>query len=278
MKEKIMNSINNLHVDSNAKESLQKTYTIANSKNKAIKNNHPIILVTAGEGCGFTSYGMVYKEIIDSANDYLVKGAGTFVDLAFPKDNERDEQMFFSSPNIVARVRNKFCGTMLISLEEFKGQDLLNSDSFERLICYIKDNKTDIHFLIRILPGFTAKNQLIARLKDVTNVMEVNLDKPDIEMSYDYVLSELEARECTVGKVAKTDLKNRVLKSVICSKTFSGYRSLNGLVDRLIYEAAFEMEEDRLVINKKILNKLMESLDEEINMTNTEPVKIGFRT
>jgi len=278
MKEEIKGLVDNLKVDTKAKESLMKTYTIVNSGIEAIRNNHPVLLVTAGEGCGFTSYGMAYREIVDAAERKVCSGEGTFIDLVFPKENEKAEQLFYASPKEVARIRNRFTGTMLISLEEFKGQDLMNSDSLERLMSFISENKINTHFLIRILPDFTAKNQLIARLRDVVNVAEVNLDKPDLEMGYKYVLSELEASGCLVEKSAKSDLKNKVLKNLISGKTYTGYRSFNGLVNKLIYEAAIETENDRIVINKKIINNMANSLSEEQEVSGREPVRIGFRT
>lgn len=276
MNSSIEKMIASLLVDKQAKDILRGADRILNSKLEKVRENASALLVIAGEGCGFSSYGRVYSAIVDASVSQPIRGTSTFLELVFPKDNEADEKLFFASPRRKASIRNRFYGTMLISLKEYTGQDLIKSVSFKHLLEFIELNKTNIHFLFHVLPEFDARNQLIARLQNVVNITEVFLDKPDLENSYAYVVSELRNQGYLIGEAAHQCLKEKVLPSVISRKTYTGYRSLNNLLGRLNYETAMMTENDELVISQYILNNLIAKFEKEKRLSENETIKIGF--
>lgn len=262
-----------LFVDNDAKQTLGMIEKIVNSDSVKVRETVPSLIVTADEGCGVSGYGKVYGKIIEHSPLMRVRGSATFMELTFPKNNLQDEKLFFSSPQRAASIRNRFYGTMLISFEEYEGQDLLKSDSFKRLTEFIEYNKANICFVFHIMPEFMAKSQLIAVLRSHINIVEVNLDKPDIEKSYSYMLSGLSECGFTIDESA--EFRKFVENIVVAGKTYSGYRTLDNLIQRIRYEMAVSDKEER-VIDKKIVDHLARSYVPEMMTNATENTKIGF--
>lgn len=274
MNKKIEQMLSTLLVGNEAKNVLKGIDKILNSKSLAIRESAPTLLVTAGEGCGFSSYGRVYSEIVDSSLALKVKGKESFIELVYPKDNERDEKLFFASPRKIASVRNRYYGTMLISLKEYTGADLIKSDSFNRLLEFISLNKGNIHFMLQILPDFSAKNQLVSRLQDVTNVTEVVLDNPTIDSGYTYIVSELMKHGYIIDEKALALLKDDILPGITSGMSYHGYRTLNALLERVHLEVA--MDGDEMVLKGNTMKGLKDKFEREKELTKSETVKIGF--
>lgn len=276
MNSNIEQMISTLLVDNQAKDALRGADRVLNSKSKQVRESASTLLVIAGEGCGFSSYGRVYSAIVDASISQPIRGTSTFLELVFPKNNEADEKLFFASPRRKASIRNRFYGTMLISLKEYTGQDLIKSESFTHLLEFIELNKANIHFVFHILPGFDARNQLIVRLQDIVNITEVFLDKPNVENSYAYVISKLKSQGYVIGETAQKCLREKVLPDVISRKTYTGYRSLNNLLGRLNFEVAMMPENEEMVVSEHVLDSLMVKFKKEKQFSENEAPQIGF--
>lgn len=276
MNKNIEHMLSTLLVGNDAKDALRGLDKILNSKSSKIRESASALLVTAGEGCGFTSYGRVYSEIVNSSLALKVKGKETFIELVYPKDNERDERLFFASPRRMASIRNHYYGTMLISLKEFEGNDLIKSESFVRLLEFVSLNKGNIHFMFQILPNFSAKNQLVSRLQEVTNVTEVVLDNPTIDSGYTYVVSELKKQGYTIDEKALTLLEDDILPEITSGKSYMGYRTLNSLLERVHLEVAMAMDGDEMILKGNTLKSLKYKFEREEELSKDETVKIGF--
>ena len=159
---------------------------------------------------------------------------------------------FYASPRRMASIRNRYYGTMLISLKEYTGTDLIKSESFARLLKFICENKNTVQFMIHILPDFSAKNQLLSKLREVINVTEVNLQPPDFENSYTYIVTGLKNEGCEPDEDALKTLKDEILPNLITEKTYSGYNSLNSLLSRLLLEYVLTALFVQLVDSKNI--------------------------
>lgn len=276
MNKNIEHMLATLLVGNDAKDVLKGIDKILNSKSSKIRESASALLVIAGEGCGFSSYGRVYSEIVDSSLALKVKGKETFIELVYPKDNERDERLFFASPRRMASIRNRYYGTMLISLKEYKGADLIKSDSFSRLLEFVSLNKGNIHFMFQILPDFSAKNQLVSRLQEVTNVTEVVLDNPTIDGGYTYVVSELKKHGYIIDDKALALLKDDILPGITSGKSYMGYRTLNALLERVHLEVAMSMDGDEMVLKGNTMKGLKDKFEREEELSKGETVKIGF--
>jgi len=268
--------IDALLVDELAKNKLKEADRILSSKSESLRQCSSAFLVTAGAGCGFSSYGKVYSSIVDSSRALKVKGTSTFLELVFPKDNEKEERLFFASPRRAASVRNRFYGTMLISFREFSGQDLMKSESLERLLEFISVNKGNIYFMFHIMPEFATSKQLLSRLRSVINVTEVFLDTPNIECSYTYAISELEEQGYIIGEKGKSLLKKEIIPWLVEGKSFIGYKSLNVFIERLCFEANMESENEELRIKEITLNRLISEIKQEEELSKYENPRIGF--
>jgi hypothetical protein len=134
----------------------------------------------------------------------------------------------------------------------------------------------NIHFMFQILPDFSAKNQLVSRLQEVTNVTEVVLDNPTIDSGYAYVVSELKKHGYTIDEKALTLLKDDILPGITSGKSYMGYRTLNSLLERVHLEVAMAMDGDEMVLKGNTLKSLKDKFEREEELSKGETVKIGF--
>lgn len=230
------------------------------------------LLVTAARGAGLTTYVRQYANIVEEASAYLRRTDEiSLIELDFPKNNESDEKMFYASPGRVVTNRNHFLGTMMISLCEFEGKELIKSESFERLIQFLDSNKEYIHFVIHILPEFKEKQELLTRLRKLMHVMEVTLTIPDVNDSYAYIMKELVRRKYLITDEVADNLKQEILPVLCASKAFCGYTTLENLIHRIAYELVFD--QDRNTVTEAKLRKIVEEMSMEIV---EEGIGIGF--
>ncbi len=269
--------LDDLWVDSKAKNILRGMDRVLNAKSSRVRESASALVVSAGEGCGVSSYGRVLASIVDSSLSKKIKGSCTFLELVFPKDNEKDEMLFYASPRRIASIRNRYYGTMLISLKEYAGTDLIKSESFARLLKFICENKNTVQFMIHILPDFSAKNQLLSKLREVINVTEVSLQSPDLENSYTYIVTGLKNEGYEPDEDALKTLKDEILPNLITEKLYSGYNSLNSLLNRLLLEIAMSSENDEMLLNGDVIGDLMDKYKREAELSKKEMAGIGFR-
>lgn len=230
------------------------------------------LLVVAPEGAGLTSFSKVYSGIVDDVAAYARSSKEiTFLELDFPKNNEGEEKLFFASPGRLAANRNHFLGTMVISLREFEGWDLIRSESFDQLLRFVNSNKEYIHFVIHVLPEFKATAALLARLRTILNVAEVRLLVPDQEEAYTYVIREITKRKVHFGKNAECMLKNEVLPKVLEAQNYRGYTTLERLVDQIVYELILHQEE--WTMTEPLLKKIITEINSEDMKAD---LRIGF--
>ena len=275
MNNKIREDISALLINDASKAALFSMDRMLNSQSSAIRNSTFVPLVIAGEGCGLTSFGRIFSEIIN-CSVYSVKGGNSnYLELVFPKDNEDDEKRFFSSPAIAASTVNRFYGSMIISLKEFEGNDLMKSGSFIKLMDFCKDNKENIHFVFHITPEFEERNRLVSELQTLFPIMEITLDKPNVEKSYEYLISEIMKNKMTIDDDAMEFLRERVIPVYVSQNDFSGFNSLNNLLCRLIYETFMTVGSEDYLISRTVLETLMVKVQTDFNVCDTP--KIGFR-
>ena len=265
-------NINNLIIDESVQNVLNTVDRIANLDDERNRINIPSLIITTDDGYSLTGLGKIYGNIVEKS--FRVKGKISFLELVFPKDNPRDESLFYASPQRVVSTRNKFYGTMLISFEEFKGSDLLYSESFINLMDYIEKNKENIRFIFHILPDFTMKKQLVSKLCEQLNVIEVVLEKPQNEMAYEYVMNGLKEQTLKVDNEAG-ELFKRILSRDIEQDNYCGYKTLNKVINKISYEMLILKNNPEGTITSEVIERLGWKLAEEISFSKTEN-RIGF--
>lgn len=256
-------------------EVLQSFREIAHSDSAEIRELLPSVFVVAEPGCGTSSFGKAYAQILDESPLLQIRGTETFLELVFPKDNPQDERLFFSSPQRAVSVRNRFYGTMLVSFAEYSGQELLKSDGFQRMLEFIEQNKNNIHFMFHVLPEFTAKKQLLAKLQEHINMIEVELDKPGLDRASTYVISVLKEAGIQITPACRKRLKERVLEPVIAMGTYSGYRTLNNLVLGIRYEVTCSNMGNRDVLSEELMDRIEARYAAKV-LCDKESNRIGF--
>lgn len=269
-----VNMIDSLLVDEDVKRTLKKIEKMTHLEDASKSNMVPSVFLVAERGCGVSSLGKVYREIIDNSAFMGIRGSETYIELVFPKDNPLDENLFFSSPQRAASVRNRFYGTMLISFEEFDGQDLLRSESFKRLLHFVESNKENIYFVFHVLPEYSPKSQLVARLREFLNIVEITINRPDFKMAFSYVVSELLKKELIFTDESRSLFEEGVLDVIVNSNIFAGYKTLDKLVCEIEYEMAYS-ETTGKVITKAIIEAMAEKYSNDIKAT-VAGTKIGF--
>ena len=130
--------------------------------------------------------------------------------------------------------------------------------------------------MFQILPDFSAKNQLVSRLQEVTNVTEVVLDNPTIDSGYTYVVSELKKHGYIIDEKALALLKDDILPGITSGKSYMGYRTLNALLERVHLEVAMSMDGDEMVLKGNTMKGLKDKFEREEELSKGETVKIGF--
>ncbi len=270
----ITNTIDLLLVNEDIKKTLKKIETMTRLEESSKSNIVPSIFLIADRGCGVSSLGKVYSGIIDNSVLMGIRGSETFIELVFPKDNPQDENLFFSSPQRAASIRNRFYGTMLISFEEFEGQDLLKSESFIKLLHFVESNKENIYFIFRILPEYSTKRQLKAHLRKIVNIVEITMNKPDVKMACDYVISELKEKGLVLTNESRNLLEGKVFDVIVKADSYEGYKSLDKLISEIEYELAYAGNTDKLITDSIIEAVVEKCIDDY--MTKDTRTRIGF--
>lgn len=264
-----------LAVEGEAEQVLRMVNKLAHAKSEMVRASIPSLIVVAESGAGISSYGKGFAEIIDKSTVLQVKGRETFLELFFPKNNDEDEKLFFSSPQRASAIRNKFYGTFLISLEEYEGNDLLRSKSFSHLCEFIKENKENIFFIFHVRPEFNQRKQLISELSRYLNLCEVSLEKPDEKRGFAYITGILNKQGLSMDGDAEQCLR-KMLTDISGTKSYAGYQTLNNFLDRLYYEAAALSDVEEIRIEKEAVVLAGEKMREEINTMNAGSTQLGF--
>lgn len=270
----VENRCQNLFVNEAAKRTLREQEYILGSSNEMVRNSAPSIIVVSPEGCGVSSYGQVYADIVHDSQ--IIRENEYFIDLVFPNDNEKAELLLYGSPKRVANsinFRNDFSGTMLISFKEFQGFDLIDSESFKRFIQFVEHNKT-IHFMFHLLPEFKAKAEFISRLSKVINIIEVQLVDPSNEEAYAYFESEVKSVGYAISDEAAAIIKGDLIPHVLSSKLGNGYRGISWISKKAIFEIAIHGEEK--ILDEENAKRLIKDLQSKIELNEINRVQIGF--
>ncbi|MBR5800448.1 MAG: hypothetical protein IKY23_10360 [Lachnospiraceae bacterium] len=265
------------YVGEKARKTLDKVCALANDTNDKRREAVPSLLVTAESFAECSRYGKAYGRILEQSPLVSIRGSRTYLELVFPKNHPQDEQKFFSSPQRAVGIRNRFYGTMLISLEEYTGTDLMKSDSLLQLLGFIEANKKNIRFVFYISPGFGAKGQLLARLRKYIPMVEVTLSQPDVDMGYQYVSNELTELGFILEESVREQIKAILLPTWMARNDFEGYNSLDTLVSRINCEAMMLPESENMIISTGIIEDfLVRSEKEQHEMT--EVSRLGFHS
>lgn len=273
MKNDVEKEVNSLLVSKEAKDYLMLLDKLCQKTGRI----NSALVIRAEDGCGLTSFSRVASRIVASSIPSYLKGEEDFIELIFPKDNEKDEMLFYSSPRRATRIRNRFYGTMVISLREFDGMDLLRSNSFRRLMDFVDENKENIFLIFHVLPSFKAYGDFISTLQKSMSVKEISLNQPGKEAGYSYVVYELMDRGLSIEASATDALKDKLVRMLVENDGYQGYKSLDVLVDRVTFEATF-MENsvgEKTTVDNRIVEKLCSDYEKDKNLCS-EKSRFGF--
>ncbi len=225
----------------------------------------PSLLVVCDAFSVASEIGREYSNILDQEGYFPGRGRETYCALVFPKDNEKDEKLFFASPRRIAAIRNRFYGTMVISLEEFDGSDLINSNSFKNLMTFIEDNTDNIQFVIYVKTSFSMKRQLFTSLSAITpfKLVYVSTSKDRI----DVIRDEFNQR----GYFCDDAVMNRV-SSILDKIDAENELSVKALMSRIDYEMSIS---DGMNVIQDVVSKI----EQEYSDTNISDggIVMGFR-
>lgn len=270
--------IEELLVSKEVKAQLRTIKKLACSDLPEIKKSVPSLFLAAEEGVGITSISKAYSQIIDESGIYSIRGSSTYLELVFPPANapDKDRERFFASPKIAASITNRFYGTFVISFAKWKGQDLMKDESFHRFLAFIDENKENISFCFHVNGSFTAKEDLRAKISELVNLMDINLEVPDMEKACEYVVSTLEKAGYEFGESAIKLLQEQVLSRIVAGKNFAGYRTMDQVIRRIYYEIALSGAEEEKIIDKGIVVSLAKRWEEELERENSGWSPVGF--
>ncbi len=169
-------------------EILRKIESVAKSGCKELKKTIPNISLLCERGEDVKAFNKRYESIITENHIFSVRGAQTYLELKFPNsDIERDYQLFFQSPKILAGLQNCFYGVFAISFEEWEGQDLIKSDRLNRLLDFISSNADNIYFIFEIPNDLASKEELINILKKRIYVEMVELNPIGVNRTRNHI-------------------------------------------------------------------------------------------
>lgn len=277
--------INNLKVSEEAKSILRRVKKIAASSNGKVKASVKDLFVVSPSCKELSKYARCYEQIIMGHGVYKIRGAATYMELAFPQGNKEDYQKFFASPRIVASTQNYFTGVFLISFEQWtSSRDLLSEEGFRHLLQFVDDNKHRISFVFHVRPEFGGCSQLVQALKRHVNLLETKISYPDLDVAADYVAKQLKESGMKLSAKAKTELKKLIDEKVdMNSPAYSGYTTLEMLVEDIrfeLYDSITTREEvDCKETCKTVCDKNVRLVAESIDVSVEEPVirRLGFQ-
>lgn len=252
--------IQGMNISKEAKIVFERIEQAAKVSRDSFKKAIPSVFLVGNKGAGSSCFANMYEYILASNHVYRVRGAKTFLELVFPKDgSEIDYQRFYQSPKIVASLQNRFYGVFAISLEEWEGKDLLESNQFRALLDFVDNNKDTIFFVFQITNTFKAKEELKRTLNNHINMIEVQLGYPDSEMAVEYIRTYLKREGIEFSEEGRKALSQFLQKRVnMNSTTFAGYHSLQQIAKSIQFELLTEdlAENKRMHISEDILRNI----------------------
>ena len=224
----------------------------------------PSVLLICDKGTGATAFAKEYEGVLLKNKVLTVRGTETYLSLIYPPEEESKSvfDRFFESPGIAAQFQNKYYGVFMISLLENETEDFLYSDSFNRLLTYV-DNNRQITYIFRISSRCEFKEELYQILNTHLNIDRVTIP----QLSYDDVTSYIVEKLGNDG-ISLSSRTENILYDFLKSKmdinnsSFVGYKSLDRIAEKIEYELiaenyvtgedipvrAFRKIEDRIIL------------------------------
>lgn len=272
--------INRLMLDERSKRFLKEADKVINSGSVDAKDTSFITIVKAENGCEVSEFGRAFSQIVDKSIPLTVKGKSTYLELVFPKDNERDERLFFASPRRIVSVRNRFYGTMLISLGEYEScheKEFPGIPSIKNLLMFMEKNKQNISFIIHITPDFGATKSLMKMLREMSPVEMIDMEKPDAEAAYTFAMDWIKQKEIRTDDESRKYIKEIVLPQIVAGNSYTGYPSIEQFLDRLNLERAKCTGKSKDMIDRSMLDIVIDKMAREEEQQQEEHLLIGFR-
>lgn len=231
-----------------AKDVLLRTLIVASSETETVKRTVKDLLVICPDDARVSQYAKIYEKIITENRVYGVTGKGTYLELAFPREGtEKDYVAFYESARLVAATINSFKGVFLISFEQFEGyNDLTRSAGFGGLLKYIDKNNVNTSFVFHVLPEFMDIGRLVENLRGHVNLLEVSLDKPDMQEAINYIIEQLENSRIELTNSARERLMSIFIDKLdITSKSYLGYATLERIAQSIVYKIVSSCSENK---------------------------------
>lgn len=283
LKVALESEIGNLTISEEAKNVLS-TILLLGDEGEGCLDIIPNLLVVSDPGAGVSTYSSIYSAIIDGSGVYKVGGVETFLELDFPNVESRMEyDLFFESPRIVAETQNRFWGTFVISFSRYEGADLLGSEQFERLTEFVYTNRENIHFIFHVTPEFSDIAELERILGQIVDIKKVEFGEIKLEDLSGYFVNELARNGVELSDDCANMIRDSLIADMMNEECFSGFRSMDILINRLCYEIVSEIlrcKGQEGQDSKKDMDKIVEKIVAGILANRSENrysrQKIGF--
>lgn len=251
-----------LYWSSQVSEYLENTEKLLKS-DKCSYSMLPSLYLHSEAGAGVSTFGKACADIISK---YLKTSKNNFIELVFPASgNMNDLYRFLDGPRLQAIKDNRFYGVFLISLEECDDTTSYNFE-FTKLLDFIRDNRENIQFI------FSAPDNvpyvILRMLRRATEIVELNLSRPDELTSTVYVLENLSNFD--ISPECQEFIGAHIIPNILKNENY-GFNTLNSIANTIIREITIS-DNDTISIDE------LEKIDSNFNKNNTfsSERRIGF--
>ena len=174
-----------------------------------------------------------YSKKLDQLHPYYLSDK-SYISLTYPPESESDFvfDMFFESINR-GLCRNKFVGTFMISLSQYKTfRDINKGRHFRKLEELIKNNVLNAAFFIHVFPEFEL-DELFDWLCGIKTTVVLEDFFPNYDDVKNYIFYELSRKGVELDSNEKATVEE-LIKKMMQEDAYKGYKTANDVVSKVV--------------------------------------------
>lgn len=276
----IMQMIGELKLKEDIKDKLVELTKVAGDPDPGIRRSVKDLFIKCPSCDELLKIGRVYERIVKENRIYQGCGARTFLALSFPNSSDRSKARdFFASPRIASGTSNVFSGVFLISFEEYeRGQELVDSEHFGKLIEYLDLNRSHTSFIFHVRNEMRDADCVLNELKKHVNLISMTFSHPDLAEASVYVSDRLRSSGVELDRNATAAIRKLIHEKANPELSgYDGYHSLELLADNIRYEiVAGDYGKSDGILSACEIRAISGNID-KIVCDGKESVSFGFR-
>ena len=236
----------------------------------------PVYILSGKTGSGSTTFAKILADIVEKYKLLSKISENNFIEIEYPNtDFKEDYNNFFESFRWMAETTNIFYGVALVDISNYERN--LDNNHFLELLQFIKKNKNNIVFMLRIETLDEEEiNEIQSTIEKYSYTEVIKLPYLKTEEYLKYIIKQCNKDnivfECETSKLF--DTLYPYIEEAKNAKYFSGLHTINTFISFLAYnQMQNKNDEGKIVIKEKNLKDLLEEFFSKMSVNYK---KIGF--